>query len=252
MNNLLSLKKNLLIAKVTEIEESKDLSSLALDELIGNLKLRKSLVMMKLRHPEVIRNFKKFFIRKGKFVRQPREEKKSFRQRDEKKGKSDWKCFSIGDCPKPPRNKDHKAFIGGLRFDSSKASTSEIKPMRFVGSSAKNAMDGPTIKVHGSTIPGSVNHTVAEKVTEHVLSPPMSSRSDFVITRKKLIQNRIEESKKPSLKPSLKSSLDYVKTKSRSKTPSPRRVIISQPRYDTSQSRRNSREQIHQNLYPVN
>ncbi|GJW72697.1 hypothetical protein Tco_0129614 [Tanacetum coccineum] len=32
-----------------------------------------------------IRNFKKFFRRKGKFVRQPREEKKSFRQRDEKK-----------------------------------------------------------------------------------------------------------------------------------------------------------------------
>ncbi|GKF69307.1 hypothetical protein Tco_0202364 [Tanacetum coccineum] len=40
-----------------------------------------------------VRNFKKFFRRKGKFVRRPREEKKSFRQRDEKKGKSDRKCF---------------------------------------------------------------------------------------------------------------------------------------------------------------
>nr|GEV68561.1 copia protein [Tanacetum cinerariifolium] len=67
-----------------------------------------------------VRNFKKFFRRKGKFVRQPREEKKSFRQRDEKKEKSDRKCFRchgpnhlIGDCPKPPRNKDQKAFIGG-------------------------------------------------------------------------------------------------------------------------------------------
>ncbi|GJX80110.1 hypothetical protein Tco_0328259 [Tanacetum coccineum] len=37
-----------------------------------------------------VRNFKKFFRRKGKIVRQPREEKKSFRQRDEKKGRSDW------------------------------------------------------------------------------------------------------------------------------------------------------------------
>nr|GEU28932.1 zf-BED domain-containing protein [Tanacetum cinerariifolium] len=36
-----------------------------------------------------VRNFKKLFKRKGKFVRQLREEKKSFRQRDEKKGKSD-------------------------------------------------------------------------------------------------------------------------------------------------------------------
>ncbi|GKC90464.1 hypothetical protein Tco_1151113 [Tanacetum coccineum] len=38
-----------------------------------------------------VRNFKKFFRRKGNFVRQPREEKKSFRQRDEKKRKNDQK-----------------------------------------------------------------------------------------------------------------------------------------------------------------
>ncbi|GJU78128.1 putative ribonuclease H-like domain-containing protein [Tanacetum coccineum] len=44
-----------------------------------------------------IRNFKKFFRIKGKFVRQPRGEKKSFRQRDEKKGKNDRKCFRCGD-----------------------------------------------------------------------------------------------------------------------------------------------------------
>ncbi|GKE88667.1 zf-CCHC domain-containing protein [Tanacetum coccineum] len=72
-----------------------------------------------------VRNFKKFFRRKGKFVRQPREEKKSFRQRDKKKGKSDRKAFRcgnpnhlIGDCPKPSRNKDQKAFIGGSWSDS--------------------------------------------------------------------------------------------------------------------------------------
>ncbi|GJW75240.1 zf-CCHC domain-containing protein [Tanacetum coccineum] len=72
-----------------------------------------------------VMNFKKFIRRKGKFVWQPREEKKSFRQRDEKKGKSDRKCFRcgdpnhlIGDCPKPSRNKDQKAFIGGSWSDS--------------------------------------------------------------------------------------------------------------------------------------
>nr|GEW69622.1 zinc finger protein [Tanacetum cinerariifolium] len=72
-----------------------------------------------------VRNFKKFFRRKGKFVRQPREEKKSVRQKDEKKGKSDRKCFRcsdpnhlIDDCEKPPRNKDQKAFIGGSWSDS--------------------------------------------------------------------------------------------------------------------------------------
>ncbi|GJZ60690.1 hypothetical protein Tco_0616506 [Tanacetum coccineum] len=66
-----------------------------------------------------VRNFKKFFRRNGRFVRQPREEKKSFRQRDDKKGKSDRKRFRcgdpnhlIGECLKPSRNKEQKAFVG--------------------------------------------------------------------------------------------------------------------------------------------
>nr|GEX33591.1 zf-CCHC domain-containing protein/UBN2 domain-containing protein [Tanacetum cinerariifolium] len=141
-------------AKVTANKESKDLSSLALDELVCNLKVHE-VVMEKdskiykgkkervkssalkskkessddetstsgsddKEYDMAVRNFKKFFRRKGKFVRQPREEKKSFRQRDEKKRKSDRKCFRcvdpnhlIGDYPKPSRNNDQKAFIGG-------------------------------------------------------------------------------------------------------------------------------------------
>ncbi|GKB24062.1 hypothetical protein Tco_0863463 [Tanacetum coccineum] len=114
-------------AKVMAIEESKYLSSLALDELIDNLKVHevvmekdseiykgkkeiiKSIALKAKKeysydetstsgsddeeYAMAVRNFKKFFRRKGKFVRQPREEKKSFRQRDEKKGKSGRKCF---------------------------------------------------------------------------------------------------------------------------------------------------------------
>ncbi|GJY47971.1 hypothetical protein Tco_0437927 [Tanacetum coccineum] len=245
-------------AKVTTIEESKDLSSLALDELIGNLKVHevvmekdskiyrgkgervKSIALKAKKESSddetstsgsddeeyamAVRNFR----RKGKLVRQPREEKKSYRKDEERKRLTRRNALDavipnhlIGDCPKPPRNKDQKAFIRGswsdsendaedktndetcLGFDSSKASTSGTKPMSFVRSSADNATDVSIIKVHRSTIPGSVNHIVAKKVAEHIFSPPMSSRSDFVITRKKLIHNRIEESKKPSLKPSL-------------------------------------------------
>ncbi|GJX74968.1 retrovirus-related pol polyprotein from transposon TNT 1-94 [Tanacetum coccineum] len=83
--------------------------------------------------------------------------------------------------------------------------------MSFVESSAKKAMDGSTIKVHGSTMPGSMSRTNVEIGTKHVFSPPMYSRSDFVITRKKLIHNGVDESKKPSLKPSLKSGNDIRK-----------------------------------------
>ncbi|GJW77430.1 hypothetical protein Tco_0139112 [Tanacetum coccineum] len=132
-----------------------------------------------------------------------------------------------------------------LGFDSSKASTSGTKIISFVGTFAEKATDGSTIKVVGSTLPGSVSRTNGEILIVHVFSPPMYSRSDFVITRKKLIHNRIDESKKPSLKPSPKSGIGYVKTESRSKTHLPRINISSQPRHNTPQPRRNSREPIH-------
>nr|GEU43226.1 zf-CCHC domain-containing protein/UBN2 domain-containing protein [Tanacetum cinerariifolium] len=235
-------------AKVMAIEKSKDLSSLALDELIGNLKAHevvmekdfkiyrgkkervKSIALKAKKESSddetstsviddeeyvmAVRNFQKFFKRKCKFVRQPREEKKSFRQRDEKKGKRDRKCFRcgdpnhlIGDCPKPPRNKDQKVFIGGSWSDSENNAEDKTNDETCFMAQSSN-------EVHGSTIPGSVDLSSSEKAAEHVFIPPMSSRSDFVITRKKLIHNKIEESKKQSLKPSLKSSLGYVKTES--------------------------------------
>nr|GEV16838.1 retrovirus-related Pol polyprotein from transposon TNT 1-94 [Tanacetum cinerariifolium] len=277
-----------------------------------------------------VRKFKKFFRRKGIFVRQPREERKSLRQRDEKKGKSDWKCFrsviqviSLAIVQKhlatkikklslevlgaiarmTPKTKPTTKVVAwlnhqmslkiinknkilktkrdllekeilklnvkikrlkkskeiemackscdelklenaklnetqvkfvkfdksanslremlnnqkspsckiGLVFNSDKASTSETKTMSFVGSSAKKVTNGSTIKGHGSTLPGSVSRKDSKKGSEHGFSPPMSSRSDFVITRKKLIHNSIDESKKPSLKPSLKSSIDVIR-----------------------------------------
>ncbi|GJY02874.1 retrovirus-related pol polyprotein from transposon TNT 1-94 [Tanacetum coccineum] len=107
-------------AKVTTIEESKDLTSLSLDELIGNLKVykmiikkdskivkakveRKSLALKAKKESNdeecstfgsedeeyamAVRDFKKFFKRRGRFVRQPRNDKNTFqRSRDDKNG----------------------------------------------------------------------------------------------------------------------------------------------------------------------
>nr|GEV89022.1 retrovirus-related Pol polyprotein from transposon TNT 1-94 [Tanacetum cinerariifolium] len=74
-----------------------------------------------------VRDFKKFFKKRGRFVRQPRNDKKTFqRSRDEKNGKSYRKCFRcgdpnhlIGEYPKPPKDKNQRAFVGGSWSDSS-------------------------------------------------------------------------------------------------------------------------------------
>ncbi|GJS60244.1 hypothetical protein Tco_0655028 [Tanacetum coccineum] len=107
-------------AKVTVIEESKDLTSLSLDEFIGNLKVhemiikkyseivkakveRKSLALKAKKESSdeefstfgsedkeyamAVRDFKKFYKRRGRFVRQPRNDKKTFqRSHDDKNG----------------------------------------------------------------------------------------------------------------------------------------------------------------------
>ncbi|GJW87102.1 retrovirus-related pol polyprotein from transposon TNT 1-94 [Tanacetum coccineum] len=73
-----------------------------------------------------VRDFKKFFKRRSRFVRQPRNDKKTFqRSRDDKNDKSDRKCFRCGDlnhlireCPRPLKDKNQRAFIGGFWSDS--------------------------------------------------------------------------------------------------------------------------------------
>ncbi|GJY94567.1 putative reverse transcriptase domain-containing protein [Tanacetum coccineum] len=73
-----------------------------------------------------VRDFKKFLKRRGTFVRQPQNDKKAFQKsRDDKNRNSDRKCFRFGDpnhligeCPKPAKNKNQGAFVGGSWSDS--------------------------------------------------------------------------------------------------------------------------------------
>ncbi|GKD08496.1 zf-CCHC domain-containing protein [Tanacetum coccineum] len=139
--------------KVTTVEEFKDLSTLPLDELVSNLKVyevvlekdseayktkkeKYKFIALKARkvlsdkeescsgsdeeYAMAVRDFKKFFKRRGKFVRQPYDNKKNIRKvKEEKKGKEERRCFKCGDpnhfisdCPKHSFN-DQKAFVGG-------------------------------------------------------------------------------------------------------------------------------------------
>ncbi|GKC50723.1 zf-CCHC domain-containing protein [Tanacetum coccineum] len=152
--------------KVTAIEESKDLSTLPLNELIGNLKvyevvLEKDSEISKVKKEKykslalkarkvssdeeiscsesddeeyvmAIRDIKKFFRRRGKFVHQPHDDKKNFRKiKEEKKEKKDRRCFKCGDpnhfisdCPKHSYN-DQKSFVVGCWSDSEDDSKKE-------------------------------------------------------------------------------------------------------------------------------
>ncbi|GJX20138.1 retrovirus-related pol polyprotein from transposon TNT 1-94 [Tanacetum coccineum] len=96
-----------------------------------------------------VRDFKKFFKRRGRFVRQPQNDKKTFqRSRDDKNGKSDRKCFRcgdpnhlIGECPKPPKDKNQRAFV--------RASSSGTKEIKFVKAQKKTFSDGGPINIGG-------------------------------------------------------------------------------------------------------
>nr|GEV77462.1 retrovirus-related Pol polyprotein from transposon TNT 1-94 [Tanacetum cinerariifolium] len=130
-------------AKVTSIEELKDLTSLSLDELIGNLKVyemiikkdseiikekveRKSLALKAKKESSdeecstsgsedeeyamVVRDFTKFFKRRGRFVRQPRNDKKTFQKsRDDK------------------NDKNQRAFVRGSWSDSGEEDDEKVK-----------------------------------------------------------------------------------------------------------------------------
>nr|GEU56746.1 alpha/beta hydrolases superfamily protein [Tanacetum cinerariifolium] len=141
-------------------EKSKNLTTLSLDELIGNLKvyeevIKKDFEMVKGKKEQsrsialkvkkevsdedssssdsededydmAIKEFKKFFKRRGRFVRKPRGDRKTFQKsRNDGYGKSERQCFRCGDpnhfieeCSKPPKNNDQKAFIRGAWSDN--------------------------------------------------------------------------------------------------------------------------------------
>nr|GFB19743.1 zf-CCHC domain-containing protein/UBN2 domain-containing protein [Tanacetum cinerariifolium] len=118
-------------ATVTTIKESKDLTSLSLDhqERFQNSQIENE------EYAIAVKDFKKFFKIRGRFVRQPPNDKKTFqRSQDDKKSKIDRKCFKCGDpnhlikeCPKPPRDKNQRAFVGGSWSDSDEKDNEKIK-----------------------------------------------------------------------------------------------------------------------------
>nr|GEW83583.1 zf-CCHC domain-containing protein/DUF4219 domain-containing protein/UBN2 domain-containing protein [Tanacetum cinerariifolium] len=93
-----------------------------------------------------VRDFKKFFKRRGRFVRQPHEERKSFQRNiDDKNGKGKRKCFKCGDpnhlikeCMKLSRYQNQKVFVGGSWSDSDEDEDKKTKDEKCLMAKASN------------------------------------------------------------------------------------------------------------------
>nr|GEV49361.1 zf-CCHC domain-containing protein/DUF4219 domain-containing protein/UBN2 domain-containing protein [Tanacetum cinerariifolium] len=140
-----------------------DLTSLSLYELIGNLKVYEAKKESSdedssisdsedEEYAMVVRDFKKFFKRRGRFVRQPHDERKSSqRNKDDKNGKSDRKCFKCGDpnhlireCPKLSRNHYQRAYVRGSWSDSSEEEEENTKGEKCLMAKASNEVSFET------------------------------------------------------------------------------------------------------------
>ncbi|GKC24634.1 hypothetical protein Tco_1026784 [Tanacetum coccineum] len=171
-------------AKVTAIKESKDLTSLSLDDLIRNLKvyeviIKKDSEMVKGKRQQnrslalkakkessdedsstsdsedeeyamAVRDFKKFFKRRGKFVRQPHDERKvSQRNKDDKNGKGEKNVLNVEiqiTSSKSVQNYQEVTitFVGGSWSDSDEDEEEKTKDEKCLMAKASNEVFSET------------------------------------------------------------------------------------------------------------
>ncbi|GJV75785.1 zf-CCHC domain-containing protein [Tanacetum coccineum] len=153
-----------------------------------------------------VRDFKKFFKRRGRFVRQPHDDKKPFwKVKEDKKGKVDQKCFKCGDlnhfisdCSKHSYN-DQKAFVGGSLSNSDEEvnlkkdeiclmaqESNEVKQVKTVEKDVKTPSDvaDPTDPFRKD--PASIDEGIqAFDIARNKLKTSIPSKMDFDHVTKK-------------------------------------------------------------------
>nr|GEW77999.1 UBN2 domain-containing protein [Tanacetum cinerariifolium] len=178
--------------KVTVIEDSKDITSLSLDELIGNLKVikkdskivkakfEKNSIALKAKkessyeecstsdskekeYAMAVRDFKKFFKRRGRFVRQPRNDKKSTKEavltitrdsdEEDDENVKDGMCLVAHASSEVLEDKDRgvaeqsgdDAPIKGKRLDVREEATERVSDDTKEMATVLNSMDASTV-----------------------------------------------------------------------------------------------------------
>ncbi|GJY44501.1 zf-CCHC domain-containing protein [Tanacetum coccineum] len=256
--------KTLLIihqVKVTTSEESKDLTSLSLDELIENLKV----------HEMIIKKDSKIVKAKGERKSLALKAKKESSDKDcstsgnDKNVKSDRKCFRcgdpnhlIGECPKPPKDKNQRAFVGGSWSDSYEEDDEKAKDetclMAHTLKVVRNSLENDKTKdtqmtpkaIEGSPV-CSPNAEKSVSFQKSILCP----RPKHIMVNNVKIPVASDDEVKRFYKPSLKPEVGFSKPNFRSKSPPHRRVNNSYPRSKTPQPKRNIGLQNRPHGFPI-
>ncbi|GJW49353.1 retrovirus-related pol polyprotein from transposon TNT 1-94 [Tanacetum coccineum] len=226
--------------KVTAIEESKNLTTLSLDELIGNLKVYKVIIK---KDSEMVKGKKdqsRSLALKTKKESSDEESSTSDSEDEEyTMAVRDFKKFFkrrgspnhlIGECPKPPRSKNQMAFVGEAWSDSGKDEKEKTKDENCLVAQASNEIclginlePDEWIKDSGyskhMTVEESLNVTFDETPSPPKTSP--SEDDDFVekeaieVYRNKLDENGVVSRNKARLVAqgyNQQEGIDYDKT----------------------------------------
>ncbi|GJU25429.1 hypothetical protein Tco_1164050 [Tanacetum coccineum] len=110
-------------AKVTTSEESKDLTSLSVDELIRNLKVHDMIIK---KDSEIVKAKKRL----------PEETSKSSSREEVDFDPN----HLIGECPKPPKDKNQRAFVEGSWSDSGEEEDKKVKDETCLVAQASNEL----------------------------------------------------------------------------------------------------------------
>nr|GEU47340.1 retrovirus-related Pol polyprotein from transposon TNT 1-94 [Tanacetum cinerariifolium] len=266
------------------------MTSLSLDELIRNLKVhemiikkdskivkdkgeRKSLALKAKtkssdedcstfrnedeEYAMAVRDFKKFFKRRGRFVRQPRNSKKTFQKRRDNKNKkviesvldAEIQIISLENVQnhRKTRTKEHSSEVLGViavRKMMKRLKTKHVLWLKHLVSPHK-AQTAP------KEIKGPLIYSSDVKKSASFQKSILGPRPNHIMVNNVKILEASDDEVKRFYKLSLNPEVRFSKPNFRSKTPPPRRVDNSYPRSKTPQPKRYVGRQNRPHGFPV-